>query len=510
MTAGDRAIRSIVVVGGGIVGLSAALAFARALPRAEIRILHTPPDPSAMAEALPSTLPSVHRFHSTIGLDELELIGAGVALHRLGTRFDRWSASGKSWFHGFGEHGLKAGAIPFHQLWLRARGEGRAARFEAYSAAAALAAADRFAHPAEDPASPLSTYLYGLNLDPGAYHARLEQAAAGLARVKGAIVEIERRDEGGVAALILDDGRRIAADLYLDCSGPGGEVLSRVDDRFEDWSAWLPCDRIALSNSPAGLARPSDTSTAAPNGWSWEIPLSQRTLRAEVSASSHGPEHHGSVALRAGRRAEPWVGNVLALGDAAVAPDPLHGTGLHLAHSAILRALELLPGRDMHPLELHEYNRRTRMEHERVRDFLALHYLHSGRRDSAFWRDLADRAPPQGLARTLEQFLRRGRLPFFEEESFAQDSWLAALLGLGVVPRAIDPLALAIDPERAHDGMTALARRIAALPDRFPPYQEMLARLGAQSPAAGGGRRISAIRSEAGATAGKPFSGRSR
>ena len=88
MTAGDRAIRSVVVAGAGIVGLSAAIAFARALPRVEVTVLETPPDPADPTELLATTLPTVHRFHAAIGLDELALVAGGIALHRLGTRFD--------------------------------------------------------------------------------------------------------------------------------------------------------------------------------------------------------------------------------------------------------------------------------------------------------------------------------------------------------------------------------------------------------------------------------------
>ena len=81
----DQAIRTIAVAGGGIVGLSAALAFARSLPRTSITLIETPLDPAALAERLPVTWPTVHRFHSLIGVDEHALIGDGIASHHVGT-----------------------------------------------------------------------------------------------------------------------------------------------------------------------------------------------------------------------------------------------------------------------------------------------------------------------------------------------------------------------------------------------------------------------------------------
>lgn len=507
---GERTIRSIAVAGAGIVGLSAAAAFTRAFPRIKVTLLETPPDPGALTDLYPATPPTIHRFHAAIGLDELELVGSGTALHRLGTKFERWSADGASWFHSFGEHGLKAGSIPFHQLWLRLHHEGRAARFQEYCAASALAAAGRFVHPAEDPRSPLSAFLYGLNLDPDHYRERLNAGVAGFERYAGVIVDMERRADGGIAALLLADGRRIEADLYVDCTGPQALVLGRIDQRFEAWDEWLPCNRAMVTYVPRDAPLPYDTVRGEEAGWSAEVPLPDRTLLAKLWSSAFLSEQENEVKLRSGRRPEAWVHNVLAIGDAAVALDPLHGAGLHLAHSAILRAIDLLPGREMRPVELHEYNRLTGLEQDRGRDFLALHYLRSGRSDGALWQVMSTRTPPTSLARTLEQFARRGRLPLFEEESFTRDSWLSALFGLGVYPQAVDPLAMSVDTERADAGMAAFARSIAALPNRFPPYAQMLTQISAQGAGTGGARRRSAIRSSAEAIGGRPFSGRSR
>ena len=139
----ERAIRSVCVLGDGVFGLSAAAAFARALPGVRVSIVSAPADPGALAERLPATLPSVHRFHAAIGLDEMSLVRSGAATHLLGVRFDNWPGSAEPWFHGFGEHGLKAGDIPFHTLWHRARAAGQAAPFHRYGAAAVLAAVRR-------------------------------------------------------------------------------------------------------------------------------------------------------------------------------------------------------------------------------------------------------------------------------------------------------------------------------------------------------------------------------
>lgn len=202
----DRAIRSILVAGDGIVSLSAALAFSRALPQAKVSILSLPPDPAALADRLPSTLPAIGRFHAAIGFDELDLVRSGIAHHHLGTHFEGWGPA--PWIHSFGEVGRGEGAIPFHPLWLRAHREGRSLAYDRYGAANVMGEAGKFVHPSHDLTSPLSTYLYGLRLDPDGYRARLNEAARNLPCVDGDLLGIERRHDGGIAALRMSGDRR--------------------------------------------------------------------------------------------------------------------------------------------------------------------------------------------------------------------------------------------------------------------------------------------------------------
>lgn len=452
------AIRSVCVIGDGIVGLSAAAAFARALPQIVVAIVPAEPDAAAVAEVQCATWPSIHRFHAVIGLDERELIRAGIATHLLGTRFGAWQAIDQTWVHGFGEHGLKAGDVPFHTLWHRAFQAGRAEPFWRYSAAALLGAAGKFVHPSPDPSSPLGGMLYALRIDPLRYRGRLEALTAALPR-HSPFTSVERDGNGTVTAIATADGKRVSADLYLDCSGTQALLRCPNDSVSEPWAAWLPGRSMTVRDVPGEAANPLDRAVTIAHGWRWESPLADRTRVVELSDAP------GGIPVQFGYH-NPWIGNVLAIGDAATAIDPLFGTALHLAQNAILLALDLLPGRDFLQAELSEYNRRSRATATRMRDFHALHYLRA---------DIA--AVPEGLARTLDQFERRGRLPPFEGEPFEADAWRAALIGLGIRPNAIDPLTASIDPARAEHAMDALAARLAEATARVPPYPQLLAQL---------------------------------
>lgn len=480
-------IRSIAVLGAGIVGLSAAIAFARALPGLAVTLIETPPDPAALADRMPGTLPSIAAFHDRIGLGEHDLLAAS-ATHRIGTRLSDWTADGTPFILAQGERENAIAPGAFHQHWLNARRAGKVAAFDAFSPAAALAAADRFGHPSEDPVSPLSGFAYALRLDPPRYRDLLLAFARhlGIVPIVRRYAGVERRADNGVGVLILEDGRRIVADLYLDCSGTVAPLRSAIDTRWEDWRTYLPIDRLLLGTAPAKTITPTDDLVAVPAGWRFEKPLRDRTpvglayvggQTSDSSARRILPSGTETIQLAPGTRCQPWVHNVLALGDAAVALDPLADVNLHLAQAAILGAIDLLPGRDCAASELAEYNARTYRQAARVRDFQAAHYLPTGRTRGPFWKSVQRLARPDSLAHTLDQFAHRGRLPFYEDESFDPDEWHALLLGLGMIPRLSDPIAAATSLATVSAALERLAATAAALPTRLPPYPVYLAQL---------------------------------
>ncbi|HZC37228.1 MAG TPA: tryptophan 7-halogenase, partial [Sphingomicrobium sp.] len=170
---------------------------------------------------------------------------------------------------------------------------------------------------------------------------------------------------------------------------------------------------------------------------------------------------------------QPWLRNCVAVGDAAVAVEPLEWTNLHLAHGAIDRLIALMPDRDFSPVELWDYNRQTAAEADRVRDFLVLHHATA----SGGSVSLPAANLPPSLGHTLQQFRERGRLPFYEEETFSRDSWLAVLLGQSVTPKRIDPLTDAVAPAESERSLQQMREAIGTFVDRLPQYSDYLQRL---------------------------------
>lgn len=465
----DGTIRSIVVVGGGAVALSAAAAFARALPQAKVRLIQTASAPAAVTDFLPGSQPSIARFHALIGLDEAAVIAAGAATWRIATRYRQWSASSAEWYHFSGECGPRIGSIDFHHLWSRAHREGQARAYHEYAAAGALAAAGKFVLPADDPTSPFSRYDYALRLIPARYRALLEGHcdSLGVERAAGRIATVVTSGDA-VERLQLEDGRSVTGDLYVDCGGPSAPLRSALGGEVEDWGGFLPVCRVIIeddSSKPAAV----DTVTRTAAGWEWQSP---GAARGRVASPYEAID--GSVVVAPRRYLAPWRSNVLAIGDAATVIDPLGWYGLHLAHRSIERALDLLPDRNFRTIELAEYNRRMAQDAIFVRDLASLYYRCPGAPDSVFWHRVGALQTPELLDRAVALFARRGRLPTIDEDLLGSEHWIAAMIGLGVMPGQTDPIAAAIDGSIAATAMARWADGLAAVSQKVPSYQGYL------------------------------------
>ena len=114
-----------------------------------------------------------------------------------------------------------------------------------------------------------------------------------------------------------------------------------------------------------------------------------------------------------------------------------------------------------------------------MRDFLVLHYA-TARRPEPFWQRAAAAELPASLAHTLTLFRERGRLPIYEEETFARNSWLAVLLGQGVIPERTDPLINSVPPGQAEQTMAKMRESIAALVPSLPTHAAYLRNLSRQ------------------------------
>jgi tryptophan 7-halogenase len=480
--------RAILVIGDGQVGVLTAIALRQALPTTTVTVVPSPPDNAAFADRIGTAMPFTNRLHDRLGISEMDLVQNAWASHRLVTRYRGWAGHTHEDVSGYGS-GNPALGNAFTGHFEGVRSPGQSAEARVLTPAAALAATGRFCPPDGDPNSPLATIDYALRWNVAAYRDLLIAKATqiGIQYAPMLPVDVQHGAQGDIAAIILgNDGGTIAADLFIDCSGPVRWLMSRMEGAaLDSWADHLPCDRVLLAAPGEPVLALEDRMTLTPDGWLGEIggrdgvqrifafPASLGNANAEAQLVETGATAAVGASIHPGALARPFVGNVVALGDAAASFEPIGGTNLDLAHRQLALLLELLPGRTIEPRERDEYNRRAGLMASSLRDWLASHYAAPGMLGTPLAERVSQLTRSPSLDLLIDQHRRHGRMPFFEEAPMLPSEWSAMLRALGLSP-APSAHALAQPPERAHMLAQQAENAARAAVDAAPPYGQWL------------------------------------
>jgi tryptophan halogenase len=487
----------IVIVGGGTAGWMTAAAFA-AVFRPEQRQIHLIESSEiGIVGVGEATLPHIRFFNRRIGIDEPELMAKTQATFKLGIEFVDWARIGDRYIHPFGAYGSKIAGIPFHHYWLRQALAGEAHSIDDYSLAIVAARNNKFALPAEDATSVLSTFGYAFQFDASLYAAYLRGFAEkrGVQRTDGKIVDVKLRgDDGWIESVKLENGSNVSGDLFIDCSGFRGLLIEQaLKTGYDDWTKWLPCDRAAaVPCENSGRLTPYTRATAREAGWQWRIPLRHRTGNGYVYSSGFlGDDEAGTKLLSrldgkaladprflrftAGRRRKTWNRNCVAIGLSGGFLEPLESTSIHLIQVAITTLIDYLTDKpDFDPRIVDAYNRWIEMEYDRVRDFLILHYHATERDDAPIWNYCRNMEVPDSLKHKMELFRERARVVTYKDGLFLEPSWLAVYFGQRVMPRAHDPLADSIDAAELSRNLQAVRERVQLAAIKMTSHEEFL------------------------------------
>ncbi|SEN06598.1 tryptophan halogenase [Sphingomonas gellani] len=499
-------LQRVVVVGGGTSGWMTAAALVRLLPhRCQVHLVES--EAIGIVGVGEATLPHIRAFNERLGIAEAEFMAATRATFKLGIEFRDWARIGDSYIHPFGTFGRGSGDVQFHHYYARLLHAGvQMPPIEAFSMACTLARTNRFALPSNDGRQITSTFGYAYQFDAVAFAPYLRRFAEqlGAGRTEGRIVDVRRDGESGdVSALVLEDGRTVEGDLFVDCSGFASLLIGKtLGEPFQDWSRWLPADRaVAMPCRTATAVTPYTSAIAMPAGWRWRIPLQHRTGNGYVFASDFVSDQQAMDALRgavegvalaeprvlrfkAGRRERSWVNNVIAVGLSGGFLEPLESTSIYLVQQAITALIELFPERHVSDVDRDEFNRIVDMEYDRVRDFLILHYHATQRDDSEFWNYVRTMPIPDSLAEKMDLFRRRGRVVKYREGAFLDASWVSVYLGQRVLPAGHDPRAETPSADSLIAGMKALEAEIRAAAVAMPDHLAYLDRYCPMSAAA--------------------------
>lgn len=461
----------VAILGANLCGWIAAAALARRLPRDAYHVVVI--DDGATGDGLGNFAPVIAvppvlgGFHTDLGIEPTALVRTTGGGHSLGVAFGGWRADGAAAFLSYGETGASFQGVAFYQLTGRLRNEGVLVRLADYSLSALAAQAGRFTSD--------GSIAHALHLPVVRYTAVLRAAALNLgASYANAPFADARIDANGVVeTLKLADGSDVVPLLVLDCSGSSAHIASRTAPAFDDWSAWLPCDRTHAQTLPAAGAPPPYTQVDAQGpGWTATWPLGGTDVRLTCTAGGEG------TPFRVGRRVEAWRGNCVALGGAAGLIEPLHPTALTIVLRSLAQLIQLWPAERRAPVEAAAFNRFTTNAMTGARDFVIAQKAVAQGSNMVSNRP-SDLVLPDAVEAKRSLFAARGRLPMFDDEPFEEEDWVVMFDAMGLVPRRYDARADALPLASIEQHFANHRARIIAQVRTLPPYAHTMAGLAA-------------------------------
>jgi len=471
-------VRSVVVVGRDAAAWLSALTLQRAFGRTGLKVSVVAMPSLLKASDVYAALPSLAGLHGLLGLSDAEVLGATFGVPVLGQRFADWNPECPSFLHAYDMLRVGIDDVDFVHFWVKARAEGLKVAFEDFSLGAVAAkqgrtVIDRNGFVSETPIEA------GYTLDAVGYVSLIRQRAiqAGVSVVEGSAIEVERHGDR-ITAVIMPGERRLEADLFIDASGAEAVLSHGQSGDFDSWGDLFGVDRLLSASAKTLRPLPAFSQIAAfEAGWAGLYPLKDRTavvaawdsremaddeliarLPAETGLSLEGECR--IMAFEPGMRTA-WSGNCVAIGEAAVALEPLDAVQLQVVHLGLSQLVALFPVSAEAMPEAEAYNAGLAAFVLNVRDFQVAHYRLNGRFGEGFW-DRARSAPvPQGLEARLRLFAARGKIAQFDEESFQPQSWTALFLGHGLMPASYDPRVDRISPEDQMARFRSLLGKVA-------------------------------------------------
>lgn len=494
-------IQNVVIVGGGTAGWMTASLLVKTLGKT-LNITLIESDKIGIVGVGEATIPPIVNFNSAIGIDEKAFIKATQGTIKLGIEFNNWQQGGDSYMHAFGNIGKKFPFCDFHHFWLKDQQNKNSdstinvSSFWGFSLNYQAAKQHKFAPINNIPNTNLPGIAHAYHFDAGLYAQFLGKHAInmGVKRIEGTITKVNQHtDSGFIDSVLLENGTRIAGDLFIDCSGLAALLIEKtLSTGYEDYSHWLPCDRaVAVPCEKVTPIEPYTRSTAHKVGWQWRIPLQHRTGNGLVYSSKHMSDEEAKelllnnldgkplaepriIPFKTGRRRKQWHKNVIAIGLSSGFFEPLESTNIHLIQTAAIRLMKFFPHNGVKQAEVDEFNAQSKVELEGIRDFIILHYKLNNRGDSEFWRACQRMDIPESLFNKIELFKKTGKVFCQPDDLFTEIAWQQVMIGQGNIPEDHHPLVDTLSDEQLSDLMANLKTLINRTVEKLPGHDEFL------------------------------------
>ncbi|WP_100643457.1 tryptophan halogenase family protein [Alteromonas facilis] len=461
-------ISSLVIVGGGTAGWLCAAYMAKMLPQkrdkaVKITLIESP-DIKTIGVG-EGTWPTMRTTLARIGISETRFLRECSATFKQASKFVNWrynpgEISEDFYYHLFDAPSLSwpLNPVPY---WLEKCRKG-----EAISYADAISVQQQACERGLAPKTMTTPEYEGLlhyayHLDAGKFAQLLQSVATqdlGVEHILANVTEIHLNGNGDIQSLDTDRAGSIQGDLFFDCTGFACKLLGdTLNVPFKSYSDILLTDSAVAIQMPYAddeqEVKPFTQSTAQEHGWIWDIGLPHRRGTGYVYSSRYTSKEEAEQLLRnylgsgaeslpakhlsikSGRREKIWQNNCVAIGLSAAFMEPLEASAIFLIEASCYMLADMFPAdRSEVDYIATQFNQSFAYRWDKVVEFIKLHYVLSGRTDSAFWRDNKDPSTwPQGLAEKLTQW--KSAVPSKYEfshafEPFTRESYEFILFGM--------------------------------------------------------------------------------
>ncbi|KRA61947.1 tryptophan halogenase [Caulobacter sp. Root655] len=483
-------LNKIVIVGGGSAGWICAAMLSHYFQNGPTQVELIESEEIGTIGVGESTIPPFLQLIRTLGIDEQDFIQQTQAAFKLAIRFENWRKKDEVYYHPFGQIGGPLEVNEFYQCWLRAKQNGHPSGLQDFAPATVMADTGKFMLPGKAQRTMIANANYALHIDARlvALYLRKFAEARNVKRTEGIVTDVVTRPDGGIEKVIMKDGREVAGDFFIDCSGFRSLLIGKtLGEPFRDWSDVLLCDRaVATQTENISPPHPYTLAQAQDFGWRWRIPLQHRAGNGYVYSSKYLSDDEATATLlsqtegevlrdpwvvhfKTGMRERLWVKNCVAIGLAGGFIEPLESTALHLIYKGMDYLLRFFPDMDADQTLAAEYNRRMTVDYEEIRDFVVLHYAVTQRDDTPFWREYQKVELPESLQQRIALFKAGAVLRDGVDDMFRAPSWQSVMEGMGIRPQRyqqlVDRIPLSVINNMLDKSAPMLAEFVATLPN---------------------------------------------
>ncbi len=298
-------------------------------------------------------------------------------------------------------------------------------------------------------------FLHGMHINTLEFGKYVESQYARNINFQHGIIQDVIVSNNQIDFVLLEDGRKIYADLFLDATGFSRVLFSKLNSTWIDKTDYVPVDSAIpfYIQKTYNHIEPYTLAEATDSGWVWQIPLSNRYGSGYLYSTQFLSDDEASkkyqtwlknnhqvnldfdriIKFKSGFWKDQWIGNCISIGLSSGFVEPLESTSIHTAVVQAENICNHLSLTHTSKFDVQKYNQKLFVLFDDIYNFIRLHY-HTKRKDSPFWNYMTSNTPEWIL-----ELEKKIATDFFTSSDFSHDNtcfteenYIQVINGLGL------------------------------------------------------------------------------